>query len=54
VSTLPWRFDAEMALQTRYMLQHNMVSIMYGFEENISEKLSQFIHVHLNKLLHAH
>jgi len=46
VSTLLWRFDAEMgswALKTRYMLQRNTVSIMKGFEENISEKLSRFI-----------
>jgi len=46
MSTLLWRFDVEMsswAPQTRNMLQSNMVSIMKGFEENISEKLSRFI-----------
>jgi len=40
--------------QTHYMLQRNTMSIMNGFEENISEKLLRFIHVYFTKLLRAH
>jgi len=56
VSTLLWCVDAEMgscALQTRYLLQRNTVSIMKGFEENISKKLSRFISCILYQIVYV-
>jgi len=40
VVVLPWRYDVEMGTPTRYMLRHNMATIIKGLVFNLeSEKM---------------